>query len=182
MTVDAVDLIVKQWHREKPELPTASMATLGRLKRCSVLYQPLLDAVFARYDMTSWEFDVLASLRRSGAPFSLTPTALFSALMVTSGTMTHRLKSLENKGWIVRDANPADARQKLVRLTESGLERIELALPAHVQNLDAIVSQLSADERSELDNALKTLLNLFETIHSRAPNLSDGLTDQTHGL
>lgn len=182
MTQDAVDLIAEQWHREKPDLPTGAMATLGRLKRCSVLYQPLLDALFARFELSSWEFDVLATLRRSGTPYSLTPTELFSALMVTSGTMTHRLKSLERKGWIVRDANPDDARQKRVRLTDAGLACIDQALPAHVQNLESIIGDLPENERIALDSALKSLLSLFENLHQRSPELRNELTDRSHGL
>ena len=182
MTTDAVDQIAAQWQIEKPELPTEAMVTLGRLKRCSVLYQPLLEAVFSRFELTSWEFDVLATLRRSGQPYSLTPTALFSALMVTSGTMTHRLKTLESKGWIVRESSPEDARQKRVRLTEDGLARIDQALPAHVCNMENILATMPADTRNQLDDALRQLLSVFEDIHSRSPDLSNGLSDRTHGL
>lgn len=182
MSSDAVDQIAAQWQQEKPELPTDAMVTLGRLKRCSVLYQPMLEAVFARFELSSWEFDVLASLRRSGAPYSLTPTELFSALMVTSGTMTHRLKTLESKGWIARESSPDDARQKRVRLTESGLQRIDQALPEHVSNLENILSALPSESRTQLDQALQSLLAVFEGIHSRAPGLGGQLSDGTHGL
>ncbi|EAR11311.1 MarR family winged helix-turn-helix transcriptional regulator [Reinekea blandensis] len=182
MPSDAVDLIAAQWQREKPDLSTDAMVTLGRLKRCSVLYQPLLDAVFSQFDLTSWEFDVLATLRRTGEPYSLTPTALFSALMVTSGTMTHRLKTLEGKGWIIRESSPDDARQKRVRLTESGLARIDEALPAHVTNMETILKALPEDTRLRLDEALRQLLAVFEDIHSNAPILGNQLSDRTHGL
>lgn len=182
MSSDAVDQIAAQWRHEKPELPTDAMVTLGRLKRCSVLYQPMLEVVFSRFELSSWEFDVLATLRRSGAPYSLTPTELFSALMVTSGTMTHRLKTLESKGWIVRESSPDDARQKRVRLTEDGQQRIDQALPEHVSNMEAILGALPSESRAQLDSALQSLLAVFEDIHNRAPGLSGQLNDRTHGL
>jgi DNA-binding MarR family transcriptional regulator len=63
------------------------------------LLAPRLESCFAGFDLSAWEFDMLAALRRAGAPYRLSPTELFSTLMVTSGTMTHRLKRLETRGW-----------------------------------------------------------------------------------
>jgi hypothetical protein len=94
---DAVDAILGQWRRERPDLDTGPMGPIGRLKRCTALVQRHLDENFARFGLSFWEFDVLATLRRSGRPYRLTPTALFSALMVTSGTMTNRLQRLESR-------------------------------------------------------------------------------------
>ncbi len=37
------------------------------------------------------EFDVLATLRRSGKPCRLTPSELIGSMMLTSGAMTNRL-------------------------------------------------------------------------------------------
>ena len=85
---DAVDVIIDQWKRELPELASENMALIGRLRRCSILLAPRLDEVFAAYDLSNGAFDVLATLRRAGAPYILTPTELFASLMVTSGTMT----------------------------------------------------------------------------------------------
>lgn len=155
---DAVDLILEQWRRERPDLDPSPMAPIGRLKRSAALIQRRLDETFAAFGMTTWEFDVLATLRRSGAPYCLAPTALFSALMVTSGTMTHRLKGLEARGWIARQPNPDDARGLLVRLTPAGLEVIDRAVAAHVDNERRILSALSADDLDRLDAGLKALL------------------------
>ena len=85
---DAVDVIIDQWKRELPELASENMALIGRLRRCSILLAPRLDEVFAAYDLSNGAFDVLATLRRAGAPYILTPTELFASFMVTSGTMT----------------------------------------------------------------------------------------------
>ena len=107
---DAVDAILDQWARERPDLDTSPMGPIGRIKRCAALLQQRVESNLAQFDLSLWEFDMLATLRRSGAPYRLSPTELFSALMVTSGTMTHRLKTLETKGWIERVSNEQDAR------------------------------------------------------------------------
>ena len=159
---DAVDRIVAQWQRELPELASENMLLFGRLKRCAVLWQPRIDAVFAEYGLGTGDFDVLATLRRNGAPYTLTPTALFASMMVTSGTMTSRLQKLESKGWIERLPNPDDARSMLVRLSGSGKELIERAVVPHVANEGRVLAQLPEGERQRLEEGLKILLQVLE--------------------
>ncbi|MFB9887286.1 MarR family winged helix-turn-helix transcriptional regulator [Balneatrix alpica] len=159
---DAVDRILAQWHQERPDLDVGPMAIIGRLSRSAALMSRQLELAFSQFGMTAWEFDVLATLRRSGAPYCLAPTALFSTLMITSGTMTHRLKSLENSGWIERLANPEDARSMLVKLTPAGLQLIEQAAEAHVANQQRILANLSPQQREQIDASLRLLLAQLE--------------------
>ncbi|ABC30327.1 Transcriptional regulator [Hahella chejuensis KCTC 2396] len=159
---DAVDKILQQWNVERPDLDVTPMGSIGRLKRCAALMQRRLDATFSQFDMTGWEFDVLATLRRSGKPYCLAPTALFSTLMITSGAMTHRLQRLEASGLIERTANKEDARSKLVQLTPKGLELIDRAVDAHVQNEHNILQPLNPEERQQLDECMRRLLRLLE--------------------
>lgn len=159
---DAVDLILEQWRRERPDLDASPMGPIGRIKRCAILLEQQLENVFSRFDLCSWEFDMLATLRRSGAPYCLSPTALFSTLMVTSGTMTHRLKRLETRGLIVRTASQQDARSTLVQLTAEGLELINRAVGPHVENERQLLSVLPADALASLDAHLSVLLQALE--------------------
>lgn len=161
---DAVDAIVAQWQREMPDLPTADMALIGRLKRCAALIQPRLEAVFAEHGLSSGGFDVLATLRRSGAPYTLSPTALFAALMITSGTMTQRLKQLEAQGWIRRLPNPDDARSLLVQLTDNGKALIERTLVPHVDNEARLLAGLPSQIRQQLNAGLAALLQKLEQL------------------
>lgn len=160
---DAVDRILEQWARERPDLDVSPMGVIGRLSRCAALLSQRLDGVFAEYGLSGWEFDVLATLRRAGAPYQLAPTELFSSLMVTSGTMTHRLKVLEGKGWIVREASNQDARSTLVRLSGEGFALLERALEGHVANEHAILSALPARSVDALEKRLAELLAALET-------------------
>lgn len=160
--LDAVDVILAQWARERPDLDCSPMGTIGRINRCAALLEQRLDACFAEFGLIRWEFDMLATLRRSGAPYCLSPTALFSTLMVTSGTMTHRLKQLEAKGLIARVANAEDARSSLVQLSASGLALVERALEAHVENEHRILAPLPAEALDALNSQLSALLLALE--------------------
>jgi len=159
---DAVDAILEQWRRERPDLDVSSMGAIGRIKRCAALLQSRLDETFSAFEMTGGEFDVLATLRRSGSPYRLAPTALFSALMITSGTMTHRLKRLEASGWVQRVPNQDDARSMLVQLTASGLALIDRAVEAHVENERKILAPINASDLATLDTCLAKLLAVLE--------------------
>lgn len=159
---DAVDRIIDQWHQERPDLDVSPMGTIGRIKRSAALLQSKLDEVFTSFDMSGWEFDVLATLRRSGAPYSLAPTTLFSTLMVTSGTMTHRLKGLETRGLVKRLLNPDDARSVLVKLTPKGLALIDRAVKAHVENEHRILASLKPTDLAMLQTQLSKLLAALE--------------------
>ena len=159
---DAVDAILEQWRLERPDLDVSPMGTIGRIKRCAALLQRKLDEVFATFGMTGWEFDVLATLRRSGAPYCLAPTTLFSALMITSGTMTHRLKGLETRGLVQRLPNRDDARSVLVQLTPDGLALIDRAVEAHVENERRILASIKPSDLVALDARLSQLLAVLE--------------------
>lgn len=160
---DAVDEILNQWRIERPDLDPSPMGPIGRIARCEALIRQKLDKTFSAYGMTSWEFDVLASLRRSGQPYCLSPTQLYSTLMVTSGTMTNRLQRLENIGMIARLKNDQDARSMLVQLTEQGLNLIDKAVEAHIANERAILSALSPETIITLNQQLTELLFSLET-------------------
>lgn len=159
---DAVSRILAQWNRERPDLDVFAMGVIGRLRRCTQLLDQRLDQVFARFGLSAWEFDVLATLRRAGAPYRLTPTALFSWLMITSGTLTHRLRVLEDKGWICREDSAGDARSRPVRLTETGFALIEQALEAHLANEQALLRGLGTRACQTLDARLSALLQSLE--------------------
>lgn len=159
---DAVEKIIEQWQRERSELALEHMLTIGRLKRCAALVGQRLEEEFSKHDLTTWEFDVLATLRRAGAPYCLTPTQLFSTMMITSGTMTHRMQRLQKRGLIERIDNPDDARSKQVRLSEAGFTCIERAVTGHVANEAKILAPFDVAQREALDKALANLLAVLE--------------------
>jgi DNA-binding MarR family transcriptional regulator len=82
--------------------------------------------------------------------------------MVTSGTMTHRLKRLESRGLIERVSNEQDARSLLVQLTKKGRALIDQAVEAHIDNERLMLSALPAEALAALDTNLSTLLRALE--------------------
>lgn len=135
------------------------MGVLGRLNEASSLIaRDRLAPLFARFGLQAGEFDVLATLRRSGSPYALTPTALYEATMVTSGAMTNRLDRLEKAGLTLRGPHPNDRRGIVVQLTEKGLALIDEALTAHVANEHEILAGLTPAERETLSRLLEKLI------------------------
>jgi DNA-binding MarR family transcriptional regulator len=150
---------VEQWRRERPDLDARPMAVLGALSEAaSLISRERLAPVFARFGLQSGEFDVLATLRRSGPPFALTPTALYEATMVTSGAITARLDRLEKAGLISRGPHPADRRGVVVQLTDEGRRLIDEAVTAHVENEHRILSGLTREEQDTLAALLAKLV------------------------
>jgi DNA-binding MarR family transcriptional regulator len=157
--MDRAARAVEQWRRERPDLDVSPMAVLGRLSQASfVIARERLNPLFARFGLQSGEFDVLATLRRSGPPFALTPTALYEATMVTSGAMTHRLDRLEKAGLIARGPHAEDRRGVIVQLTKKGRTLIDEAVTAHVENEHQVLSGLTREERDWLAALLEKLI------------------------
>jgi DNA-binding MarR family transcriptional regulator len=154
---DHVQHVLEQWRREAPALDRSPMGVVGRISRLAQLLQAELEPVFAAHGVNGGEFDVLASLRRSGRPFRLTPTELSKSLMVTSGGMTKRLAALEGRGLIRREPDPNDRRSSAVTLTREGKRLVEAILPEHVANEERLLAELTAEERAGLAGLLETL-------------------------
>src|SRR3954463_12425703 len=158
--MDRAAKALEQWRRERPDLDVSPMGVIGRLNEVStIIMRDRLAPGFARFGLQAGEFDVLATLRRSGAPFALTPTDLYEATMVTSGAMTARLDRLEKAGLIQRAPHPSDRRGIVVQLTAKGLALVDEALAAHVANEHAILAGLTAAERETLADLLAKLID-----------------------
>lgn len=162
MDTDAVDEILAQWQRERPDLDVSPMGTIGRMTRLAKHLQGAIGDIFAKFGLNPGEFDVLATLRRSGQPYQLSPTMLYHAMMVSSGTMTHRIDRLEQAELVERIADPNDRRGTLIQLTDKGFDLIEQTLEAHVANEHLLLSVLEQSELDALTQLLRKLLNSFE--------------------
>lgn len=162
MASDQVDAILAQWKRERPNLDVSPMGLIGRTNRLANYFKKAIGKTFAEFGLNPGEFDVLATLRRTGAPYQLSPTELFKSMMVSSGTMTNRIDGLEKAGLVERIPDPGDRRGTLIQLTDKGFALIEKALEAHVENEHRILSNLDESEREALAQLLRKLLIPFE--------------------
>jgi len=159
---DHVDRLRAQWARELPDLDTTPMAILGRVWRLSNLVRPSIEATFAGFGLDRGEFDVISTLRRAGPPYRLSPTALYTALMISSGGLTHRLDRLEKAGLVAREPAPHDGRSLLVVLTEEGRARAEAAFRADMASEARFLDALDEAERDALAGLLRNLAAAVE--------------------
>lgn len=160
--MNRVKVAMNQWRRELPDLDLLPMEVVAYLKASQLMTKAKLDAYFKEHGLQAGEFDVLATLRRVGAPYALTPTQLFEALLISSGGMTNRLDRLEKAGLIERSPNPNDRRGILVLLTVPGRELIERLVPQHVANETRMLNALSREEQESLTVLLGKLLDGLE--------------------
>jgi DNA-binding MarR family transcriptional regulator len=159
---DHVDTILAEWRRERPDLDVAPLGVLSRLFRTASLADAELAEAIAEHDLQPGWFDLLAALRRSGAPFERTPTQLLRSTLLSSGGMTKRLDRLVEAGLVERRPDPSDRRGTLVALTAKGKAVVDEALVTHLANEEHILRSLTLKERQALDDLLRVLLTDLE--------------------
>lgn len=159
MTTNA-ELAMDQWRQEKPDIDLLPMELVDRLGTLSrIIRRDYLDPFLKQHGLQPGEYDVLATLRRAGSPYELTPTQLFEVLMISSGGMTNRLDRLEEAGLIQRTPNPDDRRGLLVSLTHQGLRMINAMLPAQIIHKASALEALNRKEQQVLNLLLGRLID-----------------------
>ena len=158
---DEVDELVEAWARERTDLDLAPVEVFSRIYRLSRHLDLARKEAFAEHEIESWEFDVLAALRRAGAPYELSPGRLLKQTLVTSGTMTNRVDRLTARGLVERRPDPDDRRGVIVRLTSEGKATVDAAFEALVERERNLLADLPARDRKQLAGLLRTLLAPF---------------------
>jgi DNA-binding MarR family transcriptional regulator len=161
MPTDDVDAIVDAWARERPDLDVAPLQVLSRVTRLGQHLDSARSRAFTRHELDTWEFDVLAALRRSGDPYALSPGQLAAATLVTSGTITNRVDRLEARGLVRREPDPTDRRGVRVLLTAQGQTRVDGAIKDLLDSEREILSGISEDESATLAQLLRQLMQRF---------------------
>ncbi|NUO61310.1 MAG: MarR family transcriptional regulator [Hamadaea sp.] len=156
-----MDAVIGQWAAERPDVDVSPIQIVGRISRLSRHFERALKTHFAGFDLERWEFDVLATLRRSGKPYELSAGALLKMALVTSGAMTNRIDRLEGRGLVERRSDPGDRRTVLIRLTTQGRKTVDAILVGHMANEERMLAALSPGERRDLEATLRKLLISF---------------------
>jgi DNA-binding MarR family transcriptional regulator len=159
---DEVDRLVEDWRRERSDLDLRPMEVLSRVTRLGHHLDRARRQAFAEHHIESWEFDVLAALRRSGPPYQLSPGRLLKETLVTSGTMTNRVDRLVARGLVERMPDPNDRRGVLVRLTAGGRLTVDGALEGLLSREQALLAGLDHGQQRTLARLLHTLVVPFE--------------------
>ena len=158
---DEVDELTEEWARERPDLDLAPVAVFSRISRLARHLDLARREAFSAHGIESWEFDVLAALRRAGAPYELSPGRPLRATLVTSGTMTNRIDRLADRGFVERHPDPDDRRGVIVRLTREGKTAVDGAFTALISAERTFLAELPAAQQKELAGLLRRLLAPF---------------------
>jgi DNA-binding MarR family transcriptional regulator len=158
---DYVDVILAQWARERPDLDASPMGTIARIWRLARLSEAATEENFAEHGLSRGGFDVLAALRRAGPPYELSPTELYSSLLISSGAMTNRIDRLEEMGLVERIPDADDRRGIKVVLTPRGRKVIDGAVRDHLENERRMLAVLTPNEQRVLPVLLRELLLHF---------------------
>ncbi|NEQ53385.1 MAG: MarR family transcriptional regulator [Leptolyngbya sp. SIO3F4] len=158
MTQDRIDKILTQWQDESPQLDVSSLAVIGRILQLARLLEKHRETILADFDLNLWSFDMLATLRRQGAPYQLKPTDLYGLLMLSSGAMTNRIDRLEKEGLVTRLRDPGDRRGVIVKLTAQGIERVDAVMPVLFEQENQLLADLSRTETDKLIVLLRKFL------------------------
>jgi DNA-binding MarR family transcriptional regulator len=161
---DEVDELVEAWARERSDLDLGPVEVFSRISRLARHLDLARRRAFTAHGIESWEFDVLAALRRAGAPYELSPGRLVRETLVTSGTMTNRVDRLAGRGLVERLPDPRDRRGVLVRLTPEGKATVDGAFTALLAAERGLLADLPARERTRLAGLLRTLLAPFDSV------------------
>lgn len=160
---DEVDGIVEAWQRERPELDFTPLQVLSRVTRLARQLERARRAAFATAGLESWEFDVLAALRRSGTPYELSPKALLQATYVTSGTMSNRIDRLVERALVERRIDPRDGRGVLVSMTEAGRQRVDSAIERLLVAEAELLDGLTRPDQERMAALLRKLSHSFDS-------------------
>lgn len=161
-STDRVAQIMAEWRRERPDIDPSPQGVIGRLHRLALALTERITRVYAELGLTEAEFDLLASLRRAGAPYARPAGELADHTMVTTGGLTKRVDRLVERGLVTRDAAADDARRRLVRLTPAGLDLIDRAFTAHMENEHRLIAELGAPDAAALEPVLTRWLGILD--------------------
>lgn len=155
---DIIDILIDEWQQERPELDVSAMAVVGRILSLGKTLEKRAGAALKDSGIHYTDLDVLATLRRSGAPYALTPTQLMQSVLITSGAMTALLDRLTKLNLIRRTADEKDKRIKRAVLTQKGLDTIDPAIEIRFKEAHEAIAFLDKTERDQLAQLLRKLV------------------------
>jgi len=157
-TRDEVDALVPAWERDLPASLVASLELSKRISRIGGLFEQRIRAELVDLGLTYAEFDVLAALRRTGAPYRLRPSELTRSLYLTSGGTSNVLQRLATAGYVERTADAEDKRSRWVRLTSEGISVTDAALAASGRSHAEVMAGVPEETVRQAADALREVL------------------------
>jgi DNA-binding MarR family transcriptional regulator len=162
MSEDRVDRVISSWRRERPDIDVSSIAVLTRALLIGRHLEKARDRALRELGTDTPTLEVLATLRRSGAPYRLRTNEIEAATSVTAGAISQRLDRLEARGFVKRERDAGDRRVIHVGLTKKGRDLIDAVVAGLMQREDVLLTPLTERERETLERLLRRWLRWFE--------------------
>ena len=159
---NSIEELLAEWRHERPDLDPWPFAIFGRVWRLTASLLGDVEKWLAPLGLTFESFSLIVTLRRSGAPYELNPTALYRESLLSSGAMTNRIDRVEAMGLVKRLPDPNDRRGTIVRLTPRGRSLADRAIKLHFHALAEEFACLNVAERKALSSLLSKLLVAVE--------------------
>ena len=159
---DRVDGVIDAWRRERPDIDVSSIAVLTRALLIGRHLQKARDRALRELGTDTPTLEVLATLRRAGAPYRLRTSEIEAATSVTAGAISQRLDRLEGRGFVRRTRDDVDKRVIHVHLTKKGRNLIDDVVAGLMAREDGLLAPFDARERETLERLLTRWLRWFE--------------------
>lgn len=143
----------KQWHTQRPDLPVYDAALIGRFLGVAANVGEIGADALKVHQISQSEHDVMACMRRQGAPYEVFPSLLLKEVRITSGALTTLSNRLIARGLCERGESKQDKRAKPIKLTSKGIELID-----EVTSHRFVLASKLLDSFSEIE---KTALHLL---------------------
>jgi DNA-binding MarR family transcriptional regulator len=170
VAADSIEHLLAEWHRERPDLDPSPFGIYGRIWRLSTTLIGDAEQWLKPLGLTFESFSLIVTLRRSGPPYELNPTALYRESLLSSGAITNRIDRVETAGLVTRLPDPNDRRGTIVRLTAKGRNLADRSIKLHFEALAATLGALSDAERDQLAKLLSKLLLSAEDRRAQKPS------------
>ncbi|QOR71159.1 MarR family transcriptional regulator [Ruania alkalisoli] len=155
---DAVDEIADAWRRELPGAPVDSIGVITRVWRIAHLLDADRRDTMQRLGMEISTRNLLATLRRAGAPYELAPSEIARRAGVSAGAVSQWVARAERDGWVARRRGEGDGRAVTVTLTDQGRERIDAVVGELLAHEATLVAGLEEGEVNQLAGLLRRLM------------------------
>jgi len=125
---DPIRTTIEMMRTNWPEASADRAAVVISVHRMARLLQRTAQDALQSVDLNPSEFELLSALRTRSPPHRLTPSDLYTAMLMSSGGLTKLLKGLEVRGLVLRPQSAGDGRSRPIELSEEGRIRVEAAM------------------------------------------------------
>jgi DNA-binding MarR family transcriptional regulator len=137
----------------------AAQAVSSLYRAANAVRAHITNAVLRQYDLTWTGFVVLWVVWIWDG---METRHVAESAAISKATLTGVVKTLESRGWLIRESLVADRRLVQLRLTKSGINLMTELYPKFNAAESAVVRQLSAKSKASLARDLRNIVRTVE--------------------